>query len=63
MALEEKDFVLRQTKELAKGLGQFLSDDTLDDLFNDTTQSSDGQNDAKKNKNQHARHDDSGKMK
>lgn len=33
MAEFEKDFMLRQAKDLAKGLGAFLEDDSLDELL------------------------------
>lgn len=34
MALEDKDFILRQVKQLARGLGMMLSKNTLKELVN-----------------------------
>lgn len=34
MALEDKDFILRQVKTLAKGLGMLLSKESLKELIN-----------------------------
>lgn len=34
MAIEDKDFILRQVKQLARGLGMMLSKNTLKELIN-----------------------------
>jgi hypothetical protein len=34
MAVEDKDFILRQVKQLARGLGMMLSKNTLKELIN-----------------------------
>jgi hypothetical protein len=47
----EKDFILRQTKELAKGLGKFLEQDSVDEILQyeqETSQSKDKEKESKK---------------
>lgn len=61
MALEDEDFIIRQTKLLAKGLGQFLGKESVDEILQQDAEQADKKD--KNKKKEHKLDDSDGKKK